>query len=159
MTNFSQEIVNFTNYGTYNYIFDDVGNQILNPSSSVFQQVYFVLPTVNYSYNNSKILSFYDPTFTEFTPNIPTTTLISTFSQEATDQINSITLQNTQLQSQLISLIANSEQNTGSANQQSIKNTIINLRIQLGQGSSTNDFQSIYPYFPNSIEMSNPPLS
>jgi hypothetical protein len=158
MADFNLQIANFTNYGTYNYKFDDVGNEILNPSSSVFQQVYFSLPLGNLTYNNSKVLSFYDPTFTEFIPVSATSASVaSVFPQEAIDQINTIISQNVQLQGQLESLIASSEMNSGSADVQSIKNTIINLRIQLGQGTVTNDFQDVYPYLPLSLESRNAP--
>lgn len=156
MADFSQQITNFTNYGTYNYKFDDVGNELLNPSSSIFQQVYFSLPLGNCVYNNSKILSFYDPTFTEFVP-VPATGSQSVFPQEAIDQINAITYQNVQLQNQLESLISTSEMNSGSADTQNIKNTITNLRIQLGQGTIMSDFQDIYPYLPIPLELRNPP--
>ena len=158
MTNFSQQVADFINYGKYDYSFDSVGNEILNQSSSIFQQVYFRLPLGNFSYNNSKILSFYDPTFTEFIP-VPLTGSLSSslFPQAAIDQINAITYQNTQLQSQLSSLVASSSMNSSSADIQSIKNTIVNLRIQLGQGSVANDFQEIYPYLPVQLEQQNPP--
>jgi len=102
MTDFSQQIANFINYGTYNYKLDEVGNEILNPSSSIFQQVYFSLPLGNYVYSNSKILSFYDPQFIEFIPITPTSIVeSSSFSQETIDKINAITNENQQLQGQL----------------------------------------------------------
>jgi len=149
MINFSQDIANFINYGTYNYQFDNVGNEILNPSSSVFQQVYFRFPLGNFIYNNSKILSFYNPVFTEF---IPTTSSVfssaSLFSQDALNKIEEISFINSQLQKQLDSLVASSTMNSGSATEQSVKLVIINLRIQLGQGDSESDFQDVYPYLP-----------
>jgi hypothetical protein len=160
MADFSQQIAGFINYGTYNYQFDSVGNEILNQSSSIFQQVYFTLPLGNFVYNNSKALSFYNPTFTEFVP-VPATgsSISSSFPQAAIDQINKITYQNTQLQSQLNAVVASSSMNSSSADMQSIENTIINLRIQLGQGSVPNDFQSVYPYLPIQLEQQNPPSS
>jgi hypothetical protein len=158
MIDFSQQIANFTNYGTYDYIFDDVGNEILNPSSSTFQQVYFALPLGNCVYNESKILSFYDPNFTEFVP-ITASVTGSIFSQEVLDTIASYQLRNSQLQDQLSALVASSEQSSGSASQQAVKNTIVNLRIQLGQGSSLSDFEDVYPYSPISLEMKPAPTS
>ena len=159
MTDFSQQIASFTDYGIYQYQFDNVGNVILNPSSSTFQQVYFSLPFGNFTYNNSKILSFYNPTFTEFIPTTPTSSSAALFPQEAIDQINDITNQNQQLQNQLTSFIAASQVDTGSADVQSVKNTIINLRISLGQGITESDFQDVYPYLPNTLETSNPQAS
>src|SRR6267154_2679516 len=140
MTDFSQQIANFINYGTYDYKFDEVGNEVLNPSSSIFQQIYFSLTLGNYVYSNSKILSFYDPRFMEFIP-ITSTVESSSFSQESIDKINAITNENQQLQGQLNSLIQSSEMNTSSADIQSFRNVIVGLRIQLGQGTTTSDFQ------------------
>jgi hypothetical protein len=157
MADFSQQIANFTNYGTYNYKFDEVGNEILNPNSVVFQQVYFSLPLSTVVYNNNKIVSFYNPTFTEFVPEPPTSSAASVFPQEAIDQINAITYQNVQLQTQLDSLIATSTTDSSSADMQAVRNTIINLRTQLGQGIVDGDFQTAYPYLPLSIEEQNPP--
>ena len=161
MTDFSQQIANFTTNGTYDYLFDSVGNEIVNPSSSVFQQVYFSIPLGNYTYNESRISSFYDSVFTEFIPAAPTSSAsssLSSFPQSAIDQINEMTYQNVQLQNQLQSLISTSNMNSGSADAQSIKNTIINLRIQLGQGSSVSDFEDTYPYLPIPLESQNPSL-
>jgi hypothetical protein len=152
MANFSQQIANFIQYGTYNYVFDSVGNEILNPSSSIFQQVYFSLPIGNFEYNSSNILKFYDPEFSTFTPTVPSSSASSSVSasypQAAIDQINTITYQNKQLQQQLTDVIALSQMNTGSADTQNIMSTIIALRIQLGQGITTNDFQTTFPYNP-----------
>lgn len=158
MIDFSKQITDFKNYGTYNYKFDSVGNEILNPSSSVFQQSYFALPLGNCVYNNSKILSFYIPAFTEFIPQVTSSVSPSTFPQDAIDKINIITNQNIQLQTQLESLIASTESDSNSADIQSVKNTIVNLRTQLGQGSVSTDFESVYPYLPIPLESQTPPL-
>ena len=159
MTDFSQSIANFTNYGTYNYQFDSEGNEIVNPSSSVFQQVYLAIPLGNYVYNNAKIPSFYDPTFTEFIPVTSSNALSSSLPQDTIDQISDITNQNTQLQNELTSFIAASQMDTGSADQQSVENIITNLRIALGQGKTASDFQNVFPYLPTTVESSNAPTS
>ena len=152
MVDFSVQIANYKNYGTYIYKFDSVGNELLNPSSSIFQQVYFSLPFANVEYDKSKLLSFYDPTFTEF---IPITSSIQTlvFPQEAIDEINAITYDNLQLQNKLQALVNASEQNTSSADISMIKNIIISLRIQLGQGTSVSDFYTTFPYNPIPVEL------
>ena len=159
MTDFSQQVARFLNYGTYNYQFDNVGNEILNQSSSIFQQVYFSLPLGNFVYNNSKVLSFYDPTFTEFIPVTSSNALSSSLPQDTIDQISDITNQNTQLQNELTSFIAASQMDTGSADQQSVENIITNLRIALGQGKTASDFQNVFPYLPTTVESSNAPTS
>jgi len=157
MTDFSQQISDFTNNGTYNYLFDVVGNEIINPSSSVFQQVYFSIPIINYVYNTSKISTFYDSEFTEFIPTV-TGSISTVFPQDAIDQINAITYQNAQLQTQLQTVVASNAMNSGSADVQSMKDTIINLRVQLGQGLTSSDFETTYPYLPIPLELQNPSL-
>lgn len=152
MTDFSREIANYKNYGTYIYKFDDVGNELVNPSSSIFQQVYFSLPFGNVVYNNAKIESFYDTTFTEFVPQ-PTSSTTSVFPQEAIDQINAITSDNIRLQDQLLSIVNASEQNSFIADASLIKNIIISLRIQLGQGTTTSDFDTVFPYMAIPVEL------
>lgn len=152
MVDFTQQISNFTRYGTYNYTFDSVGNVILNPSSSQFTQVYFSLPMRTPLYNEAKILAFNDPTFTEFVPQSTASVSSSVFSQDAIDQINSITAENLSLQSQLDAIMAASTQNSASAYQQSIRDTILTLRMQLGQGRSASDFSTEYPYMPIPLE-------
>ena len=147
MADFSVQIRNFKNNGTYDYLFDSVGNEILNPSSSIFQQNYISFPTVNYDYDNLKIASFYNPTFTEFIPQ-QSTSSVSTISQAIADHIDSITQQNETLQNQLDTLISRSETNSTSADIQMIKDIILTLRIQLGQGTSAIDFYTDFPYLP-----------
>ena len=68
MADFSPNILEFQQNGTYEYKFDAVGNLYFNSSSADFSQVYLKLPLTNVVYDNSKIAKFYDPTFTEFVP-------------------------------------------------------------------------------------------
>lgn len=158
MVDFSQQVTKFRNDGIYNYQFDNVGNEIINASSSIFQQVYFSLPLGNFVYNNSKITSFYDVSFTEFLPISSSTITSSAFSQEAIDQINLIKLQNQDLQNQLNSIVGTTQMDSGSADTQAIKNIILELRIKLGQGITLSDFQTIFPYSPIPLEsMPTPP--
>jgi hypothetical protein len=151
MADFLVQITNFQNYGTYNYVFDEVGNEILNPSSSIFQQHFVAFPTVNFDYNDSKIQSFYDTTFTEFVP-LQSTRSTSTLPQEIIDQINEVTQRNQALSNQLDEMIAKSELTSADADSQLVKDIIMTLRIQLGQGASTLDFYNEFPYLPIPID-------
>jgi len=63
---FEKDIDNFQRYGTYTYKYDEVGNVIFNSSSNDFSEVYLGLPILNFVYDDSKVLNFYNPTFTEF---------------------------------------------------------------------------------------------
>lgn len=151
MTNFNQQINNFQNYGVYNYLFDEAGNEILNPSSSIFQQHFITFPTVNMDYDHDKIQSFYNPTLTEFTPPQATGSQ-STLPQEIIDQINDITQKNQVLSNQLDDLIAKSELTSTDADSQLVRDIILTLRIQLGQGSTISDFFNEFPYLPIPID-------
>lgn len=147
MANFALQISNFEKYGTFSYQFDEVGNVILNPSSSVFQQQYIDLPLRNVNYNNTKISSFYDIEFTEFTKPVSSSTS-SSLPTDVIDQINDLTTQNAQLTDRLNNLIAQSELDNSAANIQLVRDIILALRIQLGQGSSISDFDTAFPYLP-----------
>ena len=151
MANFALQISNFEKYGTYSYRFDEVGNVILNPSSSIFQQQFLDIPLRNVNYNTTKIASFYDPTFIEFTQPI-SNNVSASIPTDVVDQINNLTVQNQQLQNRLDTLIAQSELDNSAANQQLVRDIIIPLRIQLGQGSSNADFQTIFPYLPIPVD-------
>lgn len=150
MTDFSLQIQNFEKYGTFNYRFDEAGNVILNPSSSVFQQNYLSLPLTNVNYSDNKIASFYDATFTEFVK--PESTTPSNIPIDVVDQINSLESQNQNLKTQLDDLISQNELNSSAANLQAIKDIILGLRIQIGQGFSSTDFETDFPYLPIPLE-------
>jgi hypothetical protein len=148
MVNFKQDISNFTRFGTYNYQFDEVGNEILNPSSSIFQQNYFSFSLTDLNYDQQKILSFYNPTFTEFIKPVTQSDSASVSLIDVQQQLATAQSENSQLQIQLNELIALSDQSSNSANQQSVKDIIIGLRIQMGQGKVVGDFNSNFPYAP-----------
>jgi hypothetical protein len=151
MFDFTSQISSFKNAGIYVYKFDEVGNEILNPSSSIFQQHFIAFPTVNYDYNNAKIQSFYNPTFTEFVPQSNTGST-STLPQDIIDQINEITQRNLILSNQLDELIAKSEITSTEADIQLVRDTILTLRIQAGQGKVSSDFSPDFPYSPIPID-------
>ncbi len=148
MANFTQDISNFTRFGTYNYQFDEVGNEILNTSSSIFQQNYFAFSLTDLNYDQTKVLSFYDPIFTEFIKPVTQSVSQSVSFNDVQQQLSIAQSQNSQLQTQLNELVALSEQSSNSATQQAIKDIIISLRIQLGQGKVVGDFGLDFPYAP-----------
>jgi len=150
MADFTIQITRFLKNGTFDYQFDSAGNVILNTSSSVFQQNYLSLPLKNVNYNNSKLLSFYNPNFTEFVA--PPTSSVDLSSTGVLDQINTLTAQNQELQDQLDQVIALNELSDSAANIQAVQSIIIALRIQLGQGQTADDFQTTFPYLPVPLE-------
>lgn len=150
MNDFTLQISNFEKYGAFNYWFDEAGNVILNPSSSMYQQNYISIPLINVNYN-SKVSSFYDYAFTEFVKP-ETSETESDIPTDIVNRINSLETQNQELQTRLDDLIARSESDTLAANLQAIKDIVLGLRIQLGQGFSSADFESEFPYMPIPLE-------
>lgn len=146
MAHFSKDISNFQKFGTYSYRLDEVGNEILNPSSSIFQENYFSFPLMDLNYDKSKVLSFYDPNFTEFVK--PEVTESISISEDIELEIQTLKTENSVLQSQLNELIAQSEMTSDVATEQLVKNIIINLRVNLGQGKIEADFNTEFPYLP-----------
>ena len=153
MADFTLQVQNFERYGTFSYKFDEAGNVVLNPSASIYQQFYVQIPLENVNYNDSKISSFYDTTFTEFVN--PNSVVTSSVPTEVSDQLNSVISQNKELQDRLDNLVAQSEQNNSAANAQLVRDIIIGLRMQMGQGFSTSDFNTIFPYLPISVDNQN----
>lgn len=151
MADFKLQVANFEKYGTFNYKFDEAGNVILNPSSSIFQQFYISLPLNVVNYNDAKLTSFYDVTFSEFVS--PTSgNATGSLPTDVIDQINDLQARNAELQDRLDNLIVQSELDSSSANAQLVKDILVALRIQLDQGSSVLDFQTDFPYLPLTLE-------
>jgi len=146
MADFSTNILEFQQNGTYTYEFDSVGNLYFNSSSADFSQVYLKLPLTNVVYNNSKIEKFYDPEFREFVPSVA---VVPTDSVEALQQqLSAIQSENAGLQTQLDNVIAQSTAIADSSgpNQLAIKQVILELRKTLGQGRVDSDFSDTFPY-------------
>jgi hypothetical protein len=145
MTDFSQDISNFQKYGTYEYKFDDSGNLIFNSSSVDFSQVYLSIPLVNIIYNNNKLNTFYDPKFVEFIPTVsPTVSAVNV--DDLQQQLNTVQQENTTLKNQLDTIIVQNESNSSVADQMAIKQVILELRKNLGEGRVESDFSSTFPY-------------
>ena len=147
MADFSTEIQQFIQGGTYEYKFDAVGNLFFNSSSADFSQVYLKLPLTNVVYNNDKIEKFYDPTFVEFVPT--TGSAETTSSMDAlTQQLNIISTENTGLKSQLDKVIAQNNSVSNASDSQVVKQVILELRKALGQGRVDSNFSDTFPYVP-----------
>lgn len=148
MADFSEQVNDFVFHGTYGYKFDEIGNVILNPSSSVFQEHYELFYLTNATYDENKINMFYDTEFTEFQK--PVSSSVSS-SVETQRELDSVKQENESLRSQLDTIIGQSEQNSTAADNQATKDIILELRILLGQGKVETDFESDFPYLPKDI--------
>jgi len=146
MVDFSENIRNFERSGDYEYKFDDSGNLIFNSSSVDFSQVYLSFPLLNVIYNNTKLASFYDPSFIEF---IPTTSSLETVNVDnLQQQFDTVQQENLTLKNQLDTLIVQNESNSSVADQMATKQVILELRKNLGQGRVDSDFSNTFPYTP-----------
>lgn len=144
---FRQQITEFERYGTYSYEYDSVGNVIFNSSSNDFSEVYLAFPLSNFVYDNGKIESFYDPTFTEF---LPTTgsQIVSVDMERLQSELDAEKTRNAELTQQLDSLISSTETDSSVADREAVKQVILELRKALGQGRVDSDFSEDFPYTP-----------
>lgn len=145
---FSKEIDGFQRYGTYSYEFDSVGNVIFNSSSNDFSQVYLDFPLPNFVYDNTKIISFYDPTFVEFVPPEATGSLTTEDIEQMQNDLEEAQQQNEQLAQRVDELIAINQSTPSLAEKSASKTVILELRKMLGQGRVESDFSADFPYTP-----------
>ena len=143
MKTFDKEINNFLLTGTFENNFDDVNNINLSTVPVDVNQQYVAFYLTNNLYNTQQIESLYDVKITELSIPVATSVTASAITDATTLQLIQ---DNTNLQTQLNSLISASNQNSSSAIVDASKDIIINLRIQLGQGTSVDDFSSDFPY-------------
>lgn len=148
MADFSQDIADFQQKGTYSYEFDAMGNLYFNSSSADFSQVYLRLPLTNVVYNNPKIEQFYDPNFVEFVPTATPSASLSSSLDNLQDQLNTVQSENTSLKSQLDDLIAQNNSESAASDSQVVKQIILELRKALGQGRVDANFSDTFPYAP-----------
>jgi hypothetical protein len=147
MADFSTDIQQFQQNGTYTYKFDDVGNLIFNSSSADFSQVYLSLPLNNVMYNNGKIEAFYTADFEEFIPTTGSAPVTSSV-DDLNSQVSTLQQENVALQTQLDDVIAQSTGEASGPNQTAIKQVILELRKAVGQGRVDSDFADTFPYTP-----------
>lgn len=147
MSDFSQNIQNFRQYGTYIYKFDEVGNIIFNSSSTDFSQIYLAFPLKNIVYNDNKLDLFYDPEFKEFIPTeIQIERTVNINSSDLQQKLDMVQQENFSLQDQLNVIIAQMESGGSVADQMAISQVILELRKALGQGRIDSDFSETFPY-------------
>jgi len=141
---FGGEISAFRNNNSiYSYSFNDAGNLYFTNSGS-FNQTFLMINGSRYSYNDSNIQTLLDLNFEEFI-NLPVSSSTPTIDYVAlSNQLNDevLSLQDLLASAQLDDS-ANADLQTQINNDQA---TIINLRIELGQGNTVDDFSQTFPY-------------
>ena len=144
MDAFSRQISEFQKNGMYVYEFDEGNNLTVDNSSKKFNEHYVSVPLINYSYDNGKIQSFYDLTFTEFISSITA----SAVSSQVSTQIEQLTQENQDLRDRLNTVIEDSTTNSTESERLAAKQTILDLRMSLKQGVAARDFSEAFPYLP-----------
>lgn len=143
MTDFSKEIDTFQKYGTYDYKFDEGGNLVFKKNPSEFTEKYLSIPLIDFEYDNQKVNSFYNTTFSEFIPTIEE-------SQTTTESLvpSNLENENKELKEKLSLLIERVDENITESERLAIKQVILELRISLKQGIAERDFSTTFPYLP-----------
>lgn len=141
MKSFDTELKQFSIDGIFNNNLDDAGNINLSIDPVDINQRYIEFGLKNYLYNNDQIKMLYDVDIKEFA--IPTTTVVVNTTDTTVTQL---TQENEILRNQLNAVIAADNQNSASAVVDASKDIIINLRIKLNEGKSSDDFSDAFPY-------------
>ena len=104
-------------------------------------------PLQNVIYDDAKIQTMYVVDFQEFIPQ--TSSLAPTASvDDLQQQLDVMQQQNITLQSQLNDVVAQSRASGSAADQLSVQQVILQLRIAAGQGRVASDFSNTFPYTP-----------
>ena len=149
---FPSKINQFQTIGTYDYKFDEVGNVIVNSSSTTFQYNYLCLPLMDVVYDPKSIESYYNVQFEEFLPapesnEVPDDLPIMDF-----EELESVKAENEELKTRLDDLVLESEDNSTEAERQATKDVILELRKALGEGVEDRDFSEEFPYTAKTVE-------
>ena len=142
------EVSNFKNFGTFTNNTDSFGNLqlVYSVAQSVDGNVNYVkVPLKTFQYNQNKIIDSNTPEFTELiTTEIEQKRNIT----EILQQYNTLLEENRILNETVNDLVEKYENNDDKSVINALKNTIIDLRIKLGQGNVPSDFSDDFPFLP-----------
>lgn len=144
MNNYQTYINNFLFTQQFSNNLDNLGNINLSTSSSKESEIFISFNLNDYNYDNDAITNLYDTTIT--TNNVNNNSEIITISQDLQNSYDNAIAENQALQNSLGDLIAVVEANPAQAEAMASRDTIIALRIQLGEGTSAADFSAEFPY-------------
>ena len=145
MSDLSNYINGFITTGIFSNNLDGMGNVVLSISGSVASQSFMAYGLSNNEYNDTSISKLYSVNIATATSSVSQST---TSSNQLQSSYNQVVAQNQVLTQQLNSLVKVVDSNTNNVQVRADKNLIIRLRIQLGQGNGTTDFNPIFPYTP-----------
>jgi len=142
------DIQKFKDLGVFDNNFDNFGNleQVYNVSQSYEGKFnYIKIPLKHFIYNSQKIL---DTNNIEFSQLETTATTETRNLETVISEYNSLLDENNILNETVNSLIQKYENNDDKQMLSAMRNEIINLRIQLGQGTTPTDFGAEFPFLP-----------
>ena len=144
----TNDVSNFKNFGTFDNNVDSFGNYqlVFSVAQSVNANVNYVkVPLKTFVYNENKII---DANSTEFTELQTVRIEEKRNVEEVLNQYNTLIEENRILNQTVNDLIEKYENNDDKQVINAQKNTIISLRIQLGQGNVPSDFSDDFPFLP-----------
>ena len=139
---FETEINMFIVDGKFSNNIDNFGNINLSAhDTSNVNSHYIAMDLKNYAYDSSKIETLYDINITELLPLTEAPVSVSSIGNSA-----ELIEENKQLKENLNLLIEKSNASSNYADSLAARQTIISLRIALGQGNTESDFSDVFPY-------------
>ena len=153
LNKFNTEIKGFVNNTlNYKYSYNSIGNLFFTDSGSVFNQTYLFVSESQLQYNDNNMSQIYDLNFEEFVDVLPATQSVPVDFSGLVDQLNQQVLS---LQDQLSLATTDSNALSNLTSQvDADRGVIVQLRIQLGEGSTDSDFSQTFPYLPLSSSVS-----
>lgn len=142
------DVQKFKDFGTFSNNFDQYGNdQMVYSVSQSFdgKYNYVSVPLLDLQYNENSIIDTNTVEFTEL--QTPQTKQTQDVNQILT-QYNNLLEENRLLNQTVNDLVVKYENNDDKQVIAALKTTIINLRIQLGQGNVPSDFSDSFPFLP-----------
>lgn len=144
MTALDTYINNFLFTSQFTNNLDDMGNIILNVSASTANEIFIAVNLNDNNYNNQTINNLYDVSITTANVDNNNENLISM--EDLKNSYNYVVTENETLRTKLDELISQIDSNSSQAEIVALKNLILTLRIQLGEGKVESDFGLEFPY-------------
>ena len=145
LNKFGNEVDFFRN-GTlkYEFSFNSIGNLFFKENSSILNQQFLKLMVSNLEYDDDKISKIYNLEFEEFkSENKPTNSM----TDESENKIQELENNIEDLRSQLKSNTTSTDVDRLKSELHANRDIIIQLRIDSGEGTSSDDFSDEFPYF------------
>ena len=132
------------NQNQFDNNFDGFGNIVLNSSASSASQEYMEVSLYQYLYDVTSIENLYDVSIDIPVLNSQQENIINTDTLQ--DLYDIAVAKNQSLSASLSQAVAAADANSSQSDLTERRDLIIQLRIQLGEGTNASDFSTTYPY-------------